>query len=74
MREPGEKIVTFPGPMAEEYECAKRKKLPFFKVEDSELLPQRVKPGANVDHLQALGLDPVDPLLAGGPRRRTRAW
>ncbi len=49
MREPGDKILTFPGPVSEQYGCHKRK-LPFFKIEKSELSPHHVKPGARVNY------------------------
>lgn len=48
MREPGEKLVTFPQAVAEEYSCAKRR-LPFVEVEQSELIPSRMRPGARLN-------------------------
>ena len=46
---PGETIVTFPEPVAEEYRCAKRR-LPFFEVEENELKPHRTRPGSRLHH------------------------
>jgi len=49
MREPGERNHSFPDDVADEYNCEKRP-LPFFKVEENELLPERVSPGAEFNH------------------------
>ena len=48
-RQAGERIVEFPEPVAEEYNCSKRR-LPFIKVEETELVPHRVKPGSKLNH------------------------
>ena len=49
LRKPGKRLVTFPGPVAEEYRCDERK-LPFFEIEEKELTPERVKPGHRVNY------------------------
>jgi hypothetical protein len=49
MREPGEYNRGFPDEVAEEYHCDKRP-LPFFEVEEDELLPERVSPGSEFNH------------------------
>ena len=49
LREPGSRLVDFPEAVAGEYDCAKRR-LPFVKVEESELNPERLRPGAQLHH------------------------
>jgi len=49
LREPGSRLMDFPEAVASEYECAKRR-LPFVKVEESELSPKRLRPGAQLSH------------------------
>ena len=49
LRQPGERLVDFPEPVAIEYDCAKRR-LPFLKVEESELIPARLRPGGELNH------------------------
>ena len=49
LRQPGERLVDFPEPVAVEYDCAKRR-LPFLKVEESELIPARLRPGGELNH------------------------
>jgi hypothetical protein len=49
MREPGERNQGFPDDVADEYHCEKRP-LPFFKLEENELLPERLSPGAEFNH------------------------
>ncbi len=49
LRQPGERLVSFPEPVAVEYDCAKRR-LPFLKVEESELIPSRMRPGGRLNH------------------------
>ena len=48
-RKPGEKMVTLPDPVAQEYNCSK-KKLPFFTVEKNEVFHAKVKPGEEFNH------------------------
>ena len=48
-RDAGERIVEFPEAVAKEYNCSKRR-LPFLKVEETELIPHRVKPGRKINH------------------------
>lgn len=49
LRSPGEKNVDLPEEVADEYHCDKRP-LPFFEVEEYQVLPQRVKPGGELSH------------------------
>ena len=60
MRKPGEKLVSFPEPVAREYHCDKRP-LPFFEVEESQLLPKRVGPGSEFNHRMVYVLCPDQP-------------
>ncbi len=48
-REPGPKLMTFPGEVADEYTCSKRN-LPFFKIEETVLTPHKIKPGNKLNH------------------------
>ena len=49
LRQPGEQMLDFPQPVAVESECARRP-LPFLKLERSELLPTRLRPGGRLSH------------------------
>ena len=49
LREPGEYNRGFPDEVADEYHCGKRP-LPFFEIEEDELLPERVSPGTEFNH------------------------
>ncbi len=49
LREPGERLLSFPAPVAVEYDCTKRR-LPFIEVEESELIPLRLRPGGQLNH------------------------
>jgi hypothetical protein len=49
LREAGEQLMTFPEPVAAEYRCSKRQ-LPFVKVERSEVMPARLRPGGRINH------------------------
>ena len=49
LRKPGERLMSFPEPVAIEYACAKRR-LPFLKVEKSEILPTHMRAGAKLNH------------------------
>ncbi len=49
LRQPGERLMDFPEPVAVEYDCAKRR-LPFFKLEETELVPSRLRPGGQINH------------------------
>ena len=59
LREPGERNRGFPEDVAEEYHCEKRP-LPFFKVEENELLPERVSPGDEFNHRLQYVMCPKD--------------
>ena len=71
LRTPGERLKTFPEPVAEEYHCDKRP-LPFFEVEANELLPTRVKPGSEFNHRMVYVMCPRNPtaVIAGNLRTR----
>jgi hypothetical protein len=49
LREPGEQLATFPGSVADEYDCAQRR-LPFIEVEQAEIIPSRVRAGGRLNH------------------------
>ena len=49
LREPGEQIVTMPTLVAAQYKCSKRR-LPFLKLEKSQLEPDRMPPGSRINH------------------------
>ncbi len=49
MRDVGEHNRTMPADVAREYHCDKRG-LPFFEIEESQLLPVRAKPGSQLSH------------------------
>jgi hypothetical protein len=49
LRQPGERLASFPEPVAVEYDCAERR-LPFFEVEEVELIPSRLRPGGELNH------------------------
>lgn len=70
LREPGEHLETFPDQVAVEYHCDKRP-LPFFQVEESELLPQRVKAGRDFNHRLVYVLCPAHPTEVVAGRLRT---
>ena len=49
LREPGEKLKSFPDAVWEEYDCDTQKR-PFLVVEKSDLVPNRLKPGGEFAH------------------------
>ncbi|MEZ4218228.1 MAG: hypothetical protein R3E88_17200 [Myxococcota bacterium] len=59
LREPGEHNRGFPDDIADEYHCEKRP-LPFFQVEETELLPERVSPGDEFNHRLQYVMCPKD--------------
>jgi hypothetical protein len=59
LREPGEFNRGFPDEVADEYHCSKRP-LPFFEVEEDQLLPERVTPGSEFNHRLQYVLCPVE--------------
>jgi hypothetical protein len=50
LRPPGEKLETLPEQVASEYQCAAAKRKTFFKLEQTEVKPERVAAGAAVSH------------------------
>jgi len=59
LREPGEYNRGFPDDVAAEYQCEKRP-LPFFEVEETELLPERVSAGDEFNHRLQYVMCPKD--------------
>lgn len=59
LREPGEFNRAFPGEIADEYQCSERR-LPFFEIEEDQLLPERVAPGSEFSHRLQYVLCPVE--------------
>lgn len=60
LRSPGEKLETLPSDVWSEYNCAEQK-LPFFRLEETELVPQRVMAGEDVNHHMVYALCPTEP-------------
>lgn len=60
LRSPGERIKTFPEQVWSEYKCSQRR-LPFFKIEELELHPQKLTPGQQFNHRFIYALCPVKP-------------
>ncbi len=60
MREAGEKNKTMPAKVMREYHCDKRQ-LPFFKIEESQLLPEKLLPGDQLSHRIVYVMCPVRP-------------
>jgi hypothetical protein len=49
LRDPGERLETFPEVVWEEYDCETQKR-PFFSMEKNELVPRRLKAGKAFNH------------------------
>jgi hypothetical protein len=49
LRDPGERLETFPEVVWEEYDCDTQRR-PFFIMERNELIPPRVEPGGEFNH------------------------
>jgi hypothetical protein len=60
LRDPGERIADLPEQVWEEYDCSHRA-LPFFKIERTELVPNRLRPGQEFDHRLVYVLCPERP-------------
>jgi hypothetical protein len=59
-REQGARLADFPEAVAEEYAC-RRRRLPFFRVERSEIVPPRVSAGGEFNHRLVTVLCPARP-------------
>jgi hypothetical protein len=60
LREEGARLADFPEAVAAEYGCASRE-LPFFEIEQSEILPPRVRAGGEFNHRLVTVLCPARP-------------
>ncbi len=60
LRSPGEKLASVPDEVWSEYDCAAQA-LPVFKLEDAQLVPDRVSAGENVNHRLVYALCPTEP-------------
>lgn len=71
LREPGERLETFPEQVWEEYDCETQKR-PFFVIEKNELVPPRVKAGGAFNHRLVYVMCPVQPTGVVAGRLMTR--
>ncbi len=60
LRAPGEQLRELPEAVAAEYDCAD-KVLPHLEIEGSELLPERLRPGEELNHRLIYALCPTEP-------------
>jgi len=60
VREEGAQLSAFPEEVAREYDCAERK-LPYFRIERSEIVPPRVRSGGEFNHRLVTVLCPANP-------------
>ena len=60
VRSEGARLVAFPEEVAREYGCADRK-LPYFAIERSEIVPPRVRSGGEFNHRLVTVLCPARP-------------
>ncbi|HBZ70186.1 MAG TPA: hypothetical protein DEP35_10805 [Deltaproteobacteria bacterium] len=60
LRSPGEELVTMPADVWSEYKCGEQR-LPFFRLEQTELIPERVTAGDDVNHRMVYALCPTEP-------------
>ena len=71
LRTPGERLKHFPEVVWEEYECDKQKR-PFFKIEQNDIVPPRVKPGGEFAHRMVYVMCPSRPTGVVSGRLLTR--
>jgi len=71
LREPGHRNRTFPDAVAAEYHCDKRP-LPFFQLEENELLPKKVAPGKEFNQRLVYVMCPDKPTAVVPGKLRTR--
>jgi hypothetical protein len=60
VREPGQELVDLPEKVERQYDC-QEKRLPFFRLEKSELSPIRVRPGEEFNHRMVYAMCPENP-------------
>ncbi len=60
VREPGQRLLDLPEPVAQKYGCGKRK-LPHFELEQNEINPNRIHPGGQINHRIVYALCPRRP-------------
>ena len=58
LRDPGERLETFPEVVWEEYDCDTQRR-PFFIMERNELIPPRLEPGDEFNHRMVYVMCPV---------------
>jgi hypothetical protein len=71
LRSPGEKLASVPDEVWSEYKCDEQK-LPVFHLEKTQLVPQRVTAGENVNHRIVYALCPTEPTLVIEGKLETR--
>ena len=71
LRDPGERLKSFPEEVWEEYDCDAQKR-PFFIIEENELVPRRVKVGGQFNHRMIYVMCPPRPTGVVSGRLRTR--
>jgi len=71
LRDPGERLETFPELVWEEYDCAQQKR-PFFAMEENELVPPRLKAGKAFNHRMVYVMCPRNPTEVVEGRLLTR--
>ena len=71
LRDPGERLESFPEEVWEEYDCDAQKR-PFFIIEKNELVPPRVKVGGDFNHRMVYVMCPPRPTGVVSGRLRTR--
>jgi hypothetical protein len=60
LRSPGERLESVPDDVWAQYKCGEQK-LPWFRLEQTELVPQRVTAGDDVNHRMVYALCPTEP-------------
>jgi hypothetical protein len=71
LRDPGERLESFPEEVWAEYDCDAQKR-PFFMIEKNELVPPRVKVGGDFNHRMVYVMCPPRPTGVVSGRLRTR--
>lgn len=71
LRDPGERIETFPELVWQEYECDAQKR-PYFVLEHNELVPPRVEAGDSFNHRMVYAMCPDRPTAVISGRLLTR--
>jgi len=73
LRDPGEQLRSFPEEVWDEYDCEDQRR-PFFIMEESALIPPRVKPKRDFNHRMIYAMCPLRPteVVAGTLSTRIR--